>query len=488
MKRIILTVIGALLLSMTPVQAQSLLQRAKKFAKEKIEQNTKNKNQKSESTSEANNSKRSNQNNNNNSGSHFINSVEGFENAKVGNIDEDLFDVVTATSVYPAASNLKTVTTPTDRASASNFHDGVAYIYDYKGCFYIDKNGNKLFDTDIKESAVNKQPRFDNGVVMEIPENPRVNPIVIRDKQGKVVKELKGANYASQFVDGVAMVEYGNGNLNAPTSRVAYVDTKGNEVFPKLGISSKSLNIFGPAIYEKIAKVSDGMRPFASGSKSKGDGYTLWGLADASGNIVVKPCFRAIGEFSDGLAPVLRIVDDNGNDITNPKWSFIDKTGREVIGPKFSNQPSGFNSGYALVQDVDGNLHYIDKTGKVVYGPSNSKYRITAMSPFYDGYASISEYVEGYGTPITSILDTNFNKLASARVRGEGSPQLYKDQSGEYFIVNNQGWLRVDPTTLNLKGERYLEGPFIEGLSKLNNKYFIDKSGKLVLQLEKEMF
>ena len=68
--------------------------------------------------------------------------------------------------------------------------------------------------------------------------------------------------------------------------------------------------------------------------------------------------------FSEGLAAVK--IHDNDDE----KWGYIDKTGKIVIQPQFS-QAGTFSEGLATVLIENGtkkNYVMIDKTGKIVIG------------------------------------------------------------------------------------------------------------------------
>ena len=78
--------------------------------------------------------------------------------------------------------------------------------------------------------------------------------------------------------------------------------------------------------------------------------------------------YKNIGDFSEGLARVK----------LNDKWGFIDKTGKEVVPPKY-DETGNFHEGLAKVK-LNGKYGFIDTTGKEVVPPT--KYvSIVACSP-----------------------------------------------------------------------------------------------------------
>lgn len=99
-----------------------------------------------------------------------------------------------------------------------------------------------------------------------------------------------------------------------------------------------------------------------------------YGYIDKTGEVVIAPAYDFAFSFSEGRAAVLKngllaFIDENGNQITDftykaaqdfsegkaavlrtseLRWGFIDKSGKVVIAPRFSNTHS-FHSGRALV-------------------------------------------------------------------------------------------------------------------------------------------
>ncbi|MBK9206007.1 MAG: WG repeat-containing protein [Candidatus Obscuribacter sp.] len=80
-----------------------------------------------------------------------------------------------------------------------------------------------------------------------------------------------------------------------------------------------------------------------------------WGFIDHSGKFIVKPQYRRVLSFSEGLA---------GADLS-ARWGFIDTTGKFVIERAYEEVKS-FNKGYAPVKVFGGKWGIIDKTGNLV--------------------------------------------------------------------------------------------------------------------------
>jgi len=90
-----------------------------------------------------------------------------------------------------------------------------------------------------------------------------------------------------------------------------------------------------------------------------------WGLIDKNGKFVIPPRYTEVkrGGFTEGLAPVK----------IGRKWGFIDKKGALVIRPRF-HDVENFSDGYAIYKlpgrknnhgYLDVKHGYIDRTGRI---------------------------------------------------------------------------------------------------------------------------
>src|SRR5438309_669023 len=78
-----------------------------------------------------------------------------------------------------------------------------------------------------------------------------------------------------------------------------------------------------------------------------------YGYIDKTGRVVIEPQFTNAGEFSEGLAYVE----------INDLYGFIDTTGSLVIPPQFDEVES-FSEGRAAVSNSSGKWGFIDRDGK----------------------------------------------------------------------------------------------------------------------------
>jgi hypothetical protein len=100
-----------------------------------------------------------------------------------------------------------------------------------------------------------------------------------------------------------------------------------------------------------------------------------WGYIDKTGREVIPPKYEASGYFSaDGLASVR----------LNHKWGYIDRNGKEVI-PFIYNEVMEFERGRALVVH-NGKMGVIDKAGKDIIPPVYER-----IHTFLEGLAAVAE-------------------------------------------------------------------------------------------------
>jgi len=128
-----------------------------------------------------------------------------------------------------------------------------------------------------------------------------------------------------------------------------YINTKGEKMF------SFPPQTYGYGFSENRAVIE---RYVIGNNSNRGNKQYL---IDNQGKIIKElPNYSFIGNFSDGLAHVIRDGDD---------WGFIDKTGKEVIPLSLPySQVSDFSNGLCKVE-LNGKYGYIDRTGKEVISP-----------------------------------------------------------------------------------------------------------------------
>ena len=142
------------------------------------------------------------------------------------------------------------------------------------------------------------------------------------------------------FKDGFATVSLGKDGAVLDTKTGKYI----NEGGKKSAYIDARGEILGNKFFDKAYDFNEGMAPIGAGEESEG---RLWGFVDRSGNEVIPPKFgpglvSAVEQFSEGLAPALQ------GDWQEGKYGYIEKSGKFAIPPIYS-QAANFSEGKAMV-------------------------------------------------------------------------------------------------------------------------------------------
>ena len=132
-------------------------------------------------------------------------------------------------------------------------------------------------------------------------------------------------------------------------------------------LSVKDGSLLGP--YKAIWEFSEGLAP---AKPLDSDNY---GYIDLEGNIIIAPQFEAAYYFYEGLAQV---------ETKHGRKFFINKQGEKVLEPLFDDF-GHFSDGLAWVEK-NGKYGFIDKSGKVVIEPQFDHYGY-----FREGYAKLGK-------------------------------------------------------------------------------------------------
>lgn len=192
------------------------------------------------------------------------------------------------------------------------------------------------------------------------------------DEDGKTVIEFK-FNEAKDFADGFAPVRLGSKEYIINYSGQDFMETVQTFQFSGIqGIMSVMVNNkwglieeatgkqLTPFKYEKIAYFAEG-RELCWVVQNN-----LVGFIDKTGKEVVPPKYNATNHFYDGLCAVnLGARATLNQSPSGGKWGYIDLTGKEVVPVKYDEVTTWFNQGLAPVK-LNGNWGAVDKTGKVV--------------------------------------------------------------------------------------------------------------------------
>lgn len=403
------------------------------------------------------------------------------------------------------------------------FHDGRAFVRTpANGMLCIDQNGNVIKQWNRNDKSTNilmrdgaDYPKFDSGrfIIIETEEEySSTGTAVIYDTDFKVIKRIPNVSWVSNYENGVAIITK-NIKGSKIFSKSVFIDINGNEIMPKVAELINSKN--GQPKGAQNRPLCDGLAAFAiAGSFLENP---VWGFRDAKGNIVVKPTYKRVQDFSNGLAAVL--VDVNGID----KWGFIDTKGNMVIQPKYTIEPSQFDiCGLAMVVDKNAMCSFINKNGETV------SQTYADITPFYNGRAIYTENwtEQNADHQRTFLIDSDFNILATL---GECVLNASNTDNGMRFFhkgideINNYKFLRYSlfgighsfvngkmyivlfgeyVTLLNETGDISIcgiSGFFSEGLAPVNNVPmaindksesvgYVNEKGEWIIKFEESNF
>ncbi len=202
-----------------------------------------------------------------------------------------------------------------------------------------------------------------------------------------------------------------------------------------------------------------------------------WGYMDSDGEVVIDPIYEEANHFSDGLGRVLldgtiRFVDASGTEVLN--------TGMRAVGD-FSEGLAPFSR---AGEDAWG---YLDREGEVAIEPAFSE-----VYAFSEGLAAVNTSFGSGASASWGYIDQEGNVAVEPRFHGarqfsEGlAPVLVGGfVDGTWGYINPSGELEIDP--------RFDEGlPFSEGLAAVDTAKefgeeaygYIDRSGALVIDPE----
>lgn len=208
--------------------------------------------------------------------------------------------------------------------------------------------------------------------------------------------------------------------------------------------------------FEYVHNFSEGLAAVSLNNK--------WGFINREGKIVIKPQFNWVKDFSEGLAAV---------NIEN-KWCYIDKTGQEVIPLIDSWNIGDFKDGLAIIyishSDKPPACGYIDKTGKQIIEPKFSQ-----CTDFSEGLAAVKlneskfySYIDKTGQEAIKIeFTTHASSFSDGLAKVETSDKTgYIDKTGK-FVIEGISW-----------GQNFKNG--LAQFSNSEGEGYINKEGKIV--------
>jgi len=198
-----------------------------------------------------------------------------------------------------------------------------------------------------------------------------------------------------------------------------------------------------------------------------------FGIVDSMGNIICKPEFNVIDEFSEGLASALIVDEDE-----RAQWMYIDREGRKVITRENSwSGARSFHNGLGPVGLDPETWVFIYRTGHY----ANSKQFYNART-FSEGFASVAEMTpEGlrYGfVDVDGFLRIEFDYYDTRGfVEGLAAVKSDTDNGGrKWGYINHGGETVIEP--------KYdFAGDFKQGLARVRiseEKGWINRKGEWV--------
>lgn len=235
------------------------------------------------------------------------------------------------------------------------------------------------------------------------------------------------------------------------------------------GMIDANANIVVPVQYNRV-------RAFHNDRVAVKNDAGRWGFVDRQGHVVVKPKYRVVYDFSEGLA----VVFDQS------RWGALDRAGNLVVKNKYLKM-GNFVEGKAWVHLPRGKKGYINKKGELLFAGKFSK-----LTDFKEGIARVFVRKKGWG-----LLDTTGNfilkpKRSFKKIEPFNEHGLAKVAIGKrYRLINQEGKLIGKRSFGVMKafqeGYALVRKQTVGGfkLGKPNfNWTFIDTTGELVTKQE----
>lgn len=268
------------------------------------------------------------------------------------------------------------------------FEGEIAVVKINKKYGFIDKSGRVVVPLKYDDIG-----RFYYNDVATVEQNGKHGYI---DRSGKVVVPIKydEIDEFGEQIDGLAKVQVGEYMVN---EKYGFVNKNGKEVIP--------------VIYDKIVDAGNGLTIVYLNKKA--------GLIDYSGKTLFSPKYDWIDNFRIEFEPEYEWEYENPTykniDVAfvelNDKYGLIDKTGKELVAPKFSWH-GNFSEGLCKVA-LNDKFGFINKAGEIVIPCIYD--RVFWTSDFNNGRARASIdgkkfYIDKTGKPIEvkKSVDTVF--------------------------------------------------------------------------------
>ena len=212
------------------------------------------------------------------------------------------------------------------------------------------------------------------------------------------------------------------------------------------------------------------------------NGNLYWGMINKEGAIIIPFEYRSMGEYNDGLIPIL---STNG-------WGYADKEGNIIISCQL-REAHKFSEGLAAVQtDEDGKKNswrYIDKKGNTIIPPID---RLERVGEFHNGVAPIGFNDEKSRCESTYLID-NKGKI----VMPSKTIRCFNYNDGLYLVRYEDGPNRRKYGMMNKDGIMMVPAKYKDKLSfsdgliavrdNEGNFGYIDSDGKTIIPYQFDM-
>jgi hypothetical protein len=257
---------------------------------------------------------------------------------------------------------------------AADFSEGLAAVDMKEKTGYIDKTGKLVipprfisgfpFSEGLAMVIIRRSGQIERTPLYKYGYIDKSGKVVIQPREAKILKWFRLTGNGPDFSEGRAYVEQGSLGYIDKTGKLV-IPPKYNDVQPfseglavvmlesKYGYIDRSGKMVIPPEFSYAGPFSEGLA--AAYNEDKG------GYIEKSGKLVINGAeFEVARPFSEGLAAV------RGK---NDKYGFIDKTGKFIIQPQFL-RVGDFSEGLAPVISADanwpGDLEYINQKGQIV--------------------------------------------------------------------------------------------------------------------------
>lgn len=357
-----------------------------------------------------------------------------------------------------------------------DYHNGMTIVKSDGEFFFMDNTGNKI--TPEKPVLFNnfeqkdKPEQFENGhVIVKF----KSGGYGIMDKGGKIVKNFQAdIEDAAGFCDGVGVLLIRNSSkrsVNDPRRyKWQYIDTDGNNIWPELSIPTTATGA-------KLRHLKCGLRAVCKYDPA--EKKSKWGFVDEKGNFKIAPLYAEVRDFSDGIAAVREFQPNSV--LQTGRWAFIDKQGNQITDFIFSQTPSDFNAGKAVVKTRDGSKQVvINNKGEILFTVPNV-YDLSSFSP--DGYAiywGSTDDSKGFSRRVAYCIKDNLeNKLSYAERDTEDF--IFSPEDNMFYVRIGYPtiYVPVDIPSMNSLPTKAIR-PFSEGLGVAENGV-VDLDGNYIV-------